>query len=209
MSPLLQMHGINLDLTNKCSNKCPGCARDKFDSVPGRDITEHEMELIADYFQAITFCGQVSDPTLHPNFHNLLKICLDKNRHVCINVAATARPRWWFTKAFLMCKGKDVEWMFGIDGLPKDSSKYRINQDGEYLFDIMRRCALMGLKTTWQYIVFNYNENDIDTCKSIAEDLGINFLKISSGRWQTDALKSYKPSKNFSDLSGVSFRDYD
>jgi MoaA/NifB/PqqE/SkfB family radical SAM enzyme len=177
---------INLDLTNKCSLKCPGCARQSFyegKNIPGCDIDIESWEKITDYFDKILLCGQVSDPTFHNDFFNLLKIAMRKNVSLVISVAASFRPQSWFTRAFLMTKDHDVEWIFGIDGLPADSSKYRVNQDGEKLFNIMKRCASMGNKTTWQYIVFNYNEKDIDTCMSMAKAMNIKFKKIISSRW--------------------------
>ena len=202
------MYGINLDISNRCTNRCPGCAREKFKHVPGSDITLSDMEKITDFFEAITFCGQVSDPTLHPKFHELLAICIQKNRKVVVQTAVAVKPKIWWTKSFMMSMGKNVEWIFAIDGLPKDSNKYRVNQDGEKLYDIMLRCASFGVKTRWQYIVFNYNEKDVETCKSIADKHGIKFLQITSGRWGTEVLKSLQPSKDYSDISGVSVRKY-
>jgi len=202
------MYGINLDISNRCTNRCPGCAREKFKHVPGSDITLSDMEKITDFFEAITFCGQVSDPTLHPKFHELLAICIQKNRKVVVQTAVAVKPKIWWTKSFMMSMGREVEWIFAIDGLPKDSNKYRVNQDGEKLYDIMLRCASFGVKTRWQYIVFNYNEKDVETCKSIADKHGIKFLQITSGRWGTEVLKSLQPSKDYSDISGVSVRKY-
>ena len=202
------MYGINLDISNRCTNRCPGCAREKFKHVPGSDITLSDMEKITDFFEAITFCGQVSDPTLHPKFHDLLAICIKKNRKVVVQTAVAVKPKMWWTRSFMMSRGKNVEWIFAIDGLPKDSNKYRVNQDGEKLYDIMLRCASFGVKTHWQYIIFNYNENDVEHCKSIAQQHGIKFMQITSGRWGTEVLKSLQPSKDFSDISGVSFRKY-
>jgi len=202
------MYGINLDISNRCTNQCPGCAREKFKHVPGSDITLSEMEKITDYFQAITFCGQVSDPTLHPKFHELLQICLKKNRKVVVQTAVAVKNKMWWTRSFMMSRGKNIEWIFAIDGLPKDSNRYRINQDGEKLFEIMKRCASFNIQTTWQYIVFNYNENDVEYCKNIADQYNIKFMKISSGRWNTNELKSLQPSEDYSEMAGVSVRKY-
>ena len=74
-------------------------------------------------------------------------------------------------------------WIFGIDGLPKDSHIHRINQDGEKLWKVAKKAAEAGLKVTWQYIVFRYNENDIDEAKSMAHDHGMRFELNSSSRW--------------------------
>ena len=202
------MYGIDLDLSNKCTNKCPGCLREKFDRVPGHDLTVSDMEKISDFFQAITFCGQVSDPVLHPKFHELLGICLKKNRKVVVHTAVTVRPKMWWTKSFILSRGKNIEWVFAIDGLPKDSHKYRVNQDGEKLFEIMLKCASFGVPTTWQYIVFNYNQKDLEHCKEIAKKYNIKFMQIDSGRWGTDALKSLQPDNNYSDVDSISVRKY-
>ena len=40
-------------------------------------------------------------------------------------------------------------------------------------------------KPMWQYIVFNYNENDIETCKQMARDIGVDFYVMKSGRWKS------------------------
>lgn len=179
---------LNIDLTNKCSLRCPGCIRQKVyrgKNVPGSDIDVDSWEKITDYFDTIIVCGQVSDPTHHEDFFTLLKIAIQKNVRLEISVAASFRPKSWFTRAFLMTKGHDIEWIFGIDGLPADSNKYRVNQDGEKLYAIMKQCASMGNNTTWQYIVFNYNEDDVDKCYSMAKDIGVKFKKIISSRWNT------------------------
>ena len=72
-------------------------------------------------------------------------------------------------------------WLFGIDGLPEESHKYRINQDGIKLFDVAKLCVSKGIKTRWQYIIFKYNEDHIEKAKQMAHDNGIDFeLNISS-----------------------------
>ena len=49
----------------------------------------------------------------------------------------------------------------------------------------------MGLIIRWQYIVFNYNENNIEEARQLAKDNGIQFAVIYSGRWNTK--DTYKP----------------
>ena len=42
---------------------------------------------------------------------------------------------------------------------------------------------MMINKPLWQYIVFNYNENDIETCKQMAQNIGVDFYVVKSSRW--------------------------
>ena len=54
----------------------------------------------------------------------------------------------------------------------------------------------MGIKIIWQYIVFNYNENDIDTAKIMAIDNNIEFKLSLSSRW-FNGLEKLKPSEKY------------
>ena len=72
----------------------------------------------------------------------------------------------------------------------------------------MIKCASFGVTTTWQYIVFNYNQKHVEQCKQIAKEHNIKFMKIDSGRWGNDVLKSLQPEKNYSNKDGVSVRKY-
>lgn len=179
---------ITIDVTNKCTNLCPGCSRQKDwnngKNIPGEELSIKSWEMITDYFDAIGMCGQISDPTLHNDFHTLLKIAMKKNVKLEINCAASYRSKEWYTQSFQLTQGyQNIQWVFGIDGLPKDSHKYRINQDGEKLYEVMKTCAAMGHRVTWQYIPFNFNENDIDTCVQMAQDIGVKFKLLRSSRW--------------------------
>ena len=157
---------INLDITPHCNLKCPGCQRQILYSdkkVPGENISVESFEKIADYFDWIFMCGQISDPTFHPDLKSLLEVVVKKNKNTVISVASSWRSPLWFEEMFdYSAQHKNIAWTFGIDGLPKDSHKYRKNQDGEKLFSMMELCASKGIQTTWQYIAFNYNEDDIE-----------------------------------------------
>ena len=178
---------LNLDTTHRCPLLCPNCARqtnytDHGLKVAGTDISEENFDKCVKFFGHINFEGQYSDPVHHPKFLDMLKKCYDNKVHATIQHASAAKPYNWYMKAFNI--NPNSKWRFSIDGLPKDSHKYRINQDGEKLFKIMEYCAsIMKNKPTWQYIVFNYNENDIETCKQMATDIGVEFMLVKSSRW--------------------------
>ena len=180
---------INLDITHRCTLQCQRCNRAIFaargQKVPGEDMTMNNFKKVIDYFEEIYFCGQISDPIFHPKFIDFLKLL--KGRKTVVHTAASHKPEKWYKEAFEA--NTDAYWTFGIDGLPKDSHKYRINQDGEKLFKMASMAAKIVDKVKWQYIVFSYNENNIDEARQMAKDNNIIFeVQKSSRFWEGDPL---------------------
>ena len=180
---------INLDITHRCTLQCQRCNRAIFAArglkVPGEDMTMENFKKIIDYFEEVYFCGQISDPIFHPQFIEFLKLL--KGRKTVIHTAASHKKEEWYKKAFEA--NTDAYWTFGIDGLPKDSHKYRKNQDGEHLFKMACMAAKMGLLVKWQYLIFSYNENDIEEARQLAKDNNLILeLQKSSRFWEGDPL---------------------
>ena len=188
MNTLFNRRGINIDITHRCPLECKRCQRftsftSKGLKVPGEDITVEDFSKVLDFFTHINFCGQVSDPVHHPKFVELLEMIRERKDHsTSIHHASAAKPLKWYPKAFEA--NPRAQWWFGIDGFPKDSHKYRTNQDGEKLFDIMIESKkYLNITPVWQYIIFRYNENDIDEAKKLAQDNDINFNLNYSSKW--------------------------
>jgi len=180
---------INLDITHRCTLQCQRCNRAIFaargQKVPGEDMTMENFKKVINYFEEVYFCGQISDPIFHPQFIEFLKLL--KGRKTVIHTAASHKKEEWYRKAFEA--NTDAYWTFGIDGLPKDSHKYRINQDGEHLFKMACMAAKIVDKVKWQYIVFNYNENNIEEARQMAKDNNLVFeVQKSSRFWEGDHL---------------------
>ena len=192
---MFKRRGINIDITHRCPLQCLRCQRytsftSKGLKVPGEDITIKDFEKVLNFFNHINFCGQVSDPVHHPKFIQLLEmIYARKNHSTSIHHASAAKPLKWYPKAFEA--NPRAQWWFGIDGFPKDSHKYRINQDGVHLFEMMKLGKKLNNKIVWQYIVFRYNENDVEECRKMAKDNDIYFDLNLSGRWANN--DKYKP----------------
>ena len=58
----------------------------------------------------------------------------------------------------------------------------------------------MGIKTTWHYIIFNYNEHYVEECARDAEQRNISFVRIESCRWWTEELLQLKPNSSYVDV---------
>tara|TARA_B100002049_G_C15909214_1_gene303274 strand:+ start:59 stop:640 length:582 start_codon:yes stop_codon:yes gene_type:complete len=178
---------LNIEGTPRCTLECSMCKRTTYFKlhytkvVPGNDLTPDELKRILKYWKGqITFSGQLSDPIFNKHFIELLKICKERNTVTRVNTAATGRKEGWYENAFLA--NPKAIWTFGIDGPPHLSHKYRVNQNGEFLFKMMLMARLMGIKTYWQYIIFKYNEKYIDECKKLAIKYGIKMDFIKTRR---------------------------
>ena len=178
---------LNMDLTHRCPLECVRCGRqtsfrNKGKPVPGHDLSLDDFEKITNHFSQVSFCGQYSDPIHHPQFLDILAICKKKNIQTEVHVASSFKSKKFFINAFKA--HPEARWVFGIDGLPEESHKYRINQDGVKLFEIMLE-SKKHLKTIphWQYIIFKYNENSIDNAKLLAKEHNLDFMIINSARW--------------------------
>lgn len=176
---------LNIENTARCTLLCPQCKRTTFLKLndgpfPGKDLTPEQFKKVVNYFDDITFGGQLSDPVFGKHFLELLKICLENKIAPRVLTAATGKSEEWYKKAFET--NPYARWTFGIDGPPHLSHNYRVNQDGEFLFKMMCLAKKMGLRVHWQYIIFPFNKDYIEECKKTAKELNIPMIFIASER---------------------------
>tara|TARA_B100001113_G_scaffold19540_1_gene14482 strand:- start:554 stop:1168 length:615 start_codon:yes stop_codon:yes gene_type:complete len=189
---------LNIENTPRCTLECSMCKRTtyfdlhKTKVIPGKDLTPDEFRKCLKFFHTITFGGQLSDPIFNKHFIELLEICKEYDIRPKVLTAATGRKEDWYKKAFLACP--EARWTFGIDGPPHLSHKYRVNQNGGFLYKMMLLAKSMGIKTYWQYIIFKYNEEYVEECKKMAEANGIRMEFLIS---QRDVPEHLKPSGRY------------
>lgn len=198
---------INIDTSNKCTLECPKCMRQDYKKlgrkVPGGDLSIKNFHKLIEYFRGVCFCGQISDPIFNRNLIEFLKICKQKNKWCSVHTAASHKKIEWYEEAFKA--NLNTEWIFGIDGLPYQSFIYRVNQDGEKVFEMAKLAKKLGVKkVVWQYIVFGYNEKYIDKAKKLAHDNDILFELNISARWnKNNSYDPYRPKQSKNKLRGM------
>lgn len=164
---------FNIDISTRCTLQCSECVRTRWKTqskkLPGGDMTLAQFDKLSNFFQGriISFCGTWSDPIYNPNFVDMLKMCKDKNIKAEVHTAASHRPESWYKQAFRA--NINARWIFGIDGLPEQSHIYRKNQDGVKLFSMLLLAKSIGIITEWQYLVFNYNKDNIERATEMAQ----------------------------------------
>ena len=181
---------INIDTGNKCTLKCPSCMRQNSVShdLGGAHLTLDIVKNLVEsgQFTQFTFCGQISDPMVHPNMVPILEYCRHKVEVEMI-VAASHKPERYWRECF--AANPEAKYIFGIDGLPHKSHLYRINQDGEKLFDMMLISKYeFKMDSSWNHIIFKYNEDEIDQCRELAKEHNIRFQVVKSGRFFHETL---------------------
>ena len=202
----MNRRSLNIDIGFRCPLECPRCQRQRGwrnfgQKVPGRDLTLDEIDKISDYYKSINFCGQLSDPVHHPKFPEILNLLYKKKILVEVSTAASQKSKAFYIKCFEA--NPNAQWVFGIDGLPEESHKYRVNQDGQKLFEIMIESTKYLANTpTWQYIIFSYNEDHIEQARKLAKENGVRFMTLNSSRWinNDDPLKPKKKGLSFNAL---------
>ena len=181
----------NMDLSHRCILRCPQCLRQKVEGLPrikrSFDIGKPEFRKILNYYDnQITFCGQISDPIYHPDFLAFLEMMdgLGKGLRVATNgtndKSGNMDDKWW-EKAYSYGLGENC-WYFGVDGLDKKSELYRIGSNFEQVWETMKMGVQAGHPIVWQYIIFGYNEHEIEQAKEIAHKEGITLLLIKTNR---------------------------
>ena len=188
---------INVDISSHCMLKCPRCIRQKPGYEKGSDITVKNFDKICKAFKNIAMMGSASDCIYHHDFISILDVCVKNGNSVNIHTNGHGKSDKWWDKVIDKCKElNDVKFVFALDGLPEESEMYRIGQDGEAVWKIMKKVRNRGFKVVWQYIVFSYNEDHIEEAKQMALDNDIDFTVLLSSRW--DGVNDiYKPSKYF------------
>ena len=179
----------NLDISHRCILRCPQCLRQKVEGqsriTRSFELEPHNFQKILDYYDnCITFCGQISDPIYHPKFLQFLKMCDGSGKGIRVATNGTLGPRMdmsFFEEAYKYCKG-EISWYFGVDGLDKKSEIYRIGSNFEQVWEAMRLGVKMGHAIVWQYIIFGYNEHEVEQAKEIAKKEGFTLLLIKTNR---------------------------
>ena len=194
---------VNLDISNKCTLECIACSRqtNRFagNPIPGYDTSISQWTKMCKHFKVLCLCGQISDPIFNPNLPKFIEIAKEhKIPFISIHTAATAKNKKfdWYKKINDIYP-KKVKWKFGLDGFPDVSHIYRTNQDSEFLFDTMVKLKELGAEVEWQFIIFSFNEHQVEDAKKFCKDKKIRLQFKKSSRFHYMESGIPKGEKNY------------
>lgn len=199
---------IHVELSSKCTLKCPRCPRTELDlDNLNREFSFEEfvwafnLETLAS-ISKIIFCGDVGDPIYAKDFLKIVEYVKQnsKTRLSIVTNGSYKTAEWWTTLGQLLDSNDQVT--FSLDGWDQESNeKYRINSDWNSI--------ILGIKSlrkssqclmNWSMIYFNFNENYVERIKQMAQDLGFDtFDTVRSskfdGRYLINGQDSLKPTR--------------
>jgi hypothetical protein len=194
--------GFHLEPTNICTLKCPRCPRTNFiekfknKNWDNRNLNLSDLKRFIDIdVKGLSFGlnGNYGDPIYYPDLFELITYIKSSGGIIKMHTNGSYKTAdWWATLATLL--DDDDILNFSIDGLPENFTKYRVNADWASIktgIDVMTKSRA---KIIWKYIIFSYNENDIDSARSLSKEFGMDdFVVNNSDRWEdNDWLKPEK-----------------
>lgn len=179
---------VNVDASNKCIVQCSLCERHAHPKElatkkinESGDISIANVKKLVKYFDMLNFCGTISDAIYHRNFLDILA-CLDKNKYYRVNTNGSGKKLKWYKQAYEL-SGPHVEWAFSLDGTGESSAIYRINQNTQQTWGAMLLAREMDIRVIWKFVVFKFNEHQIDEAIELSKTYGFKFELVKSTRW--------------------------
>jgi len=178
----------HIEVSSKCTLRCPRCARTE---VPETLVnTELDLEFFKKNFTAefvsrhvekITFCGDDGDPIYA---HDLIPIIryLKSFKDIAIVIVTNGsykKEEWWVELGNCLSDVDHVH--FSIDGWDNESNNlYRINSNYESIMSgihSLRNTSKCYM--TWDAIGFKFNENKIELLKNMAKQFGFDQFQLT------------------------------
>jgi MoaA/NifB/PqqE/SkfB family radical SAM enzyme len=188
--------GFQIEPTNICTLKCPGCSRTQFIKRWPQHWNNHYLDVkqVLNFLdidlknKRINLCGNYGDPIYHPDLIDFV-VQLKKTGAVVSMVTngSYKDKHWW--QSLVDCLDSNDTIYFSIDGLPENFTEYRINADWDSIKIGIEISTASKCQTIWKYIPFDYNQNNIEQVKAMSQDLGFDkFLVEPSDRFDEHTL---------------------
>lgn len=180
---------IDIELTSFCNIRCTSCVREVSNySEAFNNKKEYilDIDLIRKRFRkewfpqlkVINFCGTIDEPTLHPNFFEVIEHFKDWSARILISTNGyTRNESWWHNLAHLL-KDTDHRVVWGLDGIDEVSEIYRRGSRFSRVQKHFRAFNSSGGKSTWQFIVMEHNQHQLELVKGEARKEGFKTVKI-------------------------------
>ena len=181
--------GLHLELTSRCRLACPYCERTRFrGEYKIRDLPRELVFRLVENpnFKKILLSGTLGDPIYHPYFLEIVKKIKRSHKELRIATNGSGKKLNWWANVFNQLDNRDKV-CFGLDGLQDTAHLYRINTNFFQVFEAMKLGAAINRAVIeWQFIIFSFNQHQIEEASQLAQKFGIKFTILKSGRFKPD-----------------------
>jgi len=191
---------IQLDATHRCRLGCPKCSRfisDGPNKGQRREVLQDELtvddiaKIVGDgmQYRNYDFCGSVGDAIYNPQFIDIVKYIRkhtkDPSLQIYLHTNGSGKKAEWWKELYSALDPVHDEIIFGVDGLEDTAHLYRKYIRFNESIEAMRLGAEYGFtRSSWQFIVFKFNEHQVEDAKKLANEIGIRLVLVKSDRWE-------------------------
>ncbi len=183
---------LTTELTFRCNAKCPACHRIKPLRV---NLNDPKYTITLDNFQKLfypellknlewlVFNGNFGDSVMNKQFREIISYVKQHDTKLLIHTNGGIHDHDYWTDVGNILDKLDII-NFDLDGLEDTHSRYRINTD----FNTVISNAKSVINTNrasvhWKYIVFDYNQHQVEKAKQLAIDYGFStFSTVTTNR---------------------------
>ena len=197
----------HIEPTSRCTLECPGCDRTWYQKTFKHQIIQDiDIHAVINFFavnnfykSTIRLCGNNGDPIYHPKFIEFISLLKTQQHSIVIHTNGSAKTQTFWND---LCKllTDDDQIIFAIDGLEDTNHQYRKNSNWQQVMEAVTVATASNVQTEWQFIVFRYNQHQVDQAKQMSKDLNMDsFQIIKSHRWMDESLQKFMPDEEFID----------
>ena len=186
-----------VELTTECGAGCPQCPRNVYGGKTVDDLPICELDLqdikrifpekLVKKLRLIFFCGTYGDPIWARDVLPIVKWLrlVNPSLEIGFNTNGSARTEdWWNEMAKIL--GSNGYVVFSIDGLEDTNHIYRRWTDYNKIISNAKSFIQNGGTAIWEFLVFKYNEHQVEDVKKFSEHLGFKkFTVKKTGRFLT------------------------
>ena len=206
--PITQIH---LEPTQKCQARCPMCDRNENGGATNKYLTNADLSLedikkilpisFVKQLNNLYMCGNHGDPILAPEALEIMQWLREVNPKIHLSLTTNGGAR---DTAFWEGMAKVVDRVvFSVDGLEDTNHLYRQGVSWNKVEENMETFCDAGGNAEWHFLVFAYNEHQVEEARGWADMIGVNkFLVKKSGRYISTVSLNLRPEHQAVDRHG-------
>lgn len=217
---------IQIELTNYCNAACPQCERFHLKELseqtseerwPGnasfdlslndtyislKEIKETFIKGRWKHLDDIHYCGNVDEPVINPEIIEIIKYMDTLAPNITMWIATNGGTRsvefWKELGELSASMDNRLVVIWGIDGLEDTNHLYRVNVEWNRLRENWRAYISAGGRAKWQFIVFKWNQHQLNEVKSYSESENFKgFNLIQSVRGEDEKITNIEIPENY------------